>query len=248
MSGNNSNGHHATRSDRSIYPIGRYKIGRMFSVYGLYAQNSPGVIRYIGKTRLTPEQRRNEHVNGAVRGHDQTYKANWIRSVLAQGYTVVVVLLDSAPSSREACELERRYIANTPNLTNLTTGGDGVPGRKRTDREQRMMLAVHLGAHRSQETRDRMSRARIGKFLGQPLPESTKANMKAAWTPDRRLRFGELRRNSTLPTTHRVAVTDSWVQRREKYGPSGRAAKGDAVMAAWVKRRETYGPNGRTQK
>lgn len=83
-------------------------------------------VRYIGKSRC-PERRLASHCND----RSSTYRTNWIRQVLARGHRPRLMILDSFPEWMDWQGAERAWIAwgllRGWNLTNCTSGGDGVP-------------------------------------------------------------------------------------------------------------------------
>lgn len=107
--------------------------------------SSTSTIRYIGKTD-NPASRVAKHVCEARSG-DKTHRLCWIRSLMARGLRPKLVVL-RAVSKKDWPEWEKSYIeaaiALGLRLTNANMGGEG-------------------GQSPSQETREKMSRAKVGK-------------------------------------------------------------------------------------
>lgn len=97
-------------------------------------------IRYIGKTNNL-KQRFHNHKN-KITG---THCSNWILKLKANGKVPIMELVEEC-SNDIWQEREIYWIAQYPNLTNHTIGGDGC-----------------LGATHSLETRQKMSLSRAGK-------------------------------------------------------------------------------------
>jgi predicted GIY-YIG superfamily endonuclease len=95
------------------------------SVYALV--DPSGEIRYVGVTK-NPDSRIVGHVHEAQRTTKNSYKLNWIRSVLASGQLIEARLLEenvAKPMERE-CYWIKRLKTEGHRLTNLTSGGDGM--------------------------------------------------------------------------------------------------------------------------
>jgi hypothetical protein len=119
-------------------------------IYGLCDPDT-GEVRYVGKTVGDPKFRLKCHL--ADRGRSR--KANWIRSL--PGPPTIRVLEDDPADLDEA---ERRWIAELPNLTNLTAGGDGGDtSASFTEEGRRVMSATHLGVPKTEEHRQKLSAA-----------------------------------------------------------------------------------------
>ena len=97
------------------------------SIYGLRDIRSPEEIRYVGKT-IHLRNRTWAHINEALRTETNTHKANWIRSLLAEGVEPEAIILEEVPAG-EWREAEKHWIhvLSIPGhrLTNATEGGEG---------------------------------------------------------------------------------------------------------------------------
>jgi hypothetical protein len=104
-------------------------------IYGLIDPRSSRV-RYVGqssKGMTRPEQ----HAKPCSLARDRTYKANWLRGLLAAGYEPVIQVLEVVESVEDLNAREIHWIAYGRaigwHLTNLTDGGEGARGLKHTD-------------------------------------------------------------------------------------------------------------------
>jgi hypothetical protein len=138
-------------------------------------------------------------------GKGKKYRAFQIHDNIRPPRTKDRILVEYFDSENDAFEAEKFLISyygrldiGTGCLRNLTSGGDGVAGRKYKPftEERRINLSRKLtGITRSPETRAKMSAARKGikhtperceknrqARLGKKLPESTKQKMRESWT------------------------------------------------------------------
>jgi hypothetical protein len=134
-------------------------------IYALVDPRTPGEIRYVGQTRMDARKRWHAHVCQAGKG--KTRSAKWISSLTFAGVRPLMV-----PICRVAVEslgdVERAWISHYrgtgQRLTNITEGGEGHPGPK-TPEHQEKISAWHRGRIRSAETRRRISEALRGRRL-----------------------------------------------------------------------------------
>ncbi len=133
-------------------------------------------LRYVGKTYRLKE-RIYDHLHHVGRG-DQTYKARWLRLLVAEGLDPIVLTL-AYVLHVEAAALEVQYIKTLRGygvrLTNLTDGGDGTPGLRRapvSDATRKKISAANTGKRHSRETRALWSKQRRGR---RQAPEHTAA-------------------------------------------------------------------------
>ena len=77
----------------------------MAYIYGLY-NSLDGIIRYVGKTRTKPSQRRNQHIAGCI----GEKKNDWIDEVYSCGGEVRVCTLEEVNNRREELYREGYWI------------------------------------------------------------------------------------------------------------------------------------------
>lgn len=103
----------------------------------IYALVDPrdGVVRYVGKTIKKLERRLAGHLNEKK----DTRKFRWIQTLLQDGLTPKIKLIDTVPSESWE-EHEIKWIAwhkaNGFDLTNTTSGGDGVHDMTQESRDK----------------------------------------------------------------------------------------------------------------
>lgn len=96
-------------------------------IYGLVSSNEPNKICYIGKTKQNIKKRIHDHIRESNKL--KTKKDFWIQSVLNDKYEILVKIIESC-NDNNWFERERYWISKTPNLTNISKGGDGGRGLK----------------------------------------------------------------------------------------------------------------------
>ena len=113
---------------------------KKWSVYTL--SDSSGV-RYVG-TSVNPRHRFNKHLT-RVRQGGMHHRDCWIRLLLANGERPVLVVVEEGIPFENRLSREAAFIGEYRkrgcNLTNLTDGGEGAHGRKRTPEERATMSA-----------------------------------------------------------------------------------------------------------
>lgn len=102
-----------------------------YYIYGLFDPET-GELRYIGQTIHSLEKRLSVHMADSKKG--KSYRKNWIKSLQDKGLKPIIQIIDSTSDINNLSKLEIYYISYFKNigcrLTNLTNGGEGVPGRK----------------------------------------------------------------------------------------------------------------------
>lgn len=161
--------------------------------YLIYALADPrsGQWRYIGRSSSGLKRPR-RHRWLARRG-EASYKANWIRQLLAAGLEYQIVVLEAFASTGGLAEAERDWIAAAcavgVELTNLTLGGEEVRSWK-----QQASAAKQRGVPKSASWRANISAGLKGKkkslahcaklkaacALRQPISSETKAKLSLA--------------------------------------------------------------------
>ena len=105
-----------------------------YFIYGLYSTEN-NIIRYVGQTKSSLTQRKNEHKCDALTRKLRNHKCNWIRKVYANGYEIGIELLEETDENhwaeREIFWIEE--LSKTNKLVNELKGGNsgGVGGKIR---------------------------------------------------------------------------------------------------------------------
>lgn len=148
----------------------------------IYALADPKTreVRYIGKT-INPGIRINQHRCDK----SKTYRGNWLRSI---NYAFEFIELDQA--GENWAEIEQWWIAffkmMGANLTNISRGGEGIPGVKRTAvtilKIKEALKGKNLGRSHTEEVKAIISACSKGnKYgLGYKHTDSAKSKMTEA--------------------------------------------------------------------
>lgn len=144
----------------------------------IYALRENGFVRYVGKTRNALEWRLADHLKNAIAG-GRTYKYCWIRSMLEQGLTPTITLLEVANGNGN--NEERKWIAYFESygikLTNVTDGGDGGGtywlGTKG--------LGICKAWNKGQTTPEVVKQKIRMSLIGRKVSEETRKRLRVAW-------------------------------------------------------------------
>lgn len=92
-------------------------------------------VRYVGKTVAKLEYRLGQHLYDSFR--EKTYKSNWIKKVLKNGKLPIIKLIETTTwdNSSYLEEYWIWYFKQHFNITNLSSGGEGALGVKRTEEQ-----------------------------------------------------------------------------------------------------------------
>lgn len=105
------------------------------NIYGLYSTKD-GIIRYVGETTYSLEQRLAQHKCDSLTRKNKTHKCNWIRSVYKEGYEIKILQIDTATDENwEESEIFwiNEYKEKNKLTNELPGGNSGGPGAKRKD-------------------------------------------------------------------------------------------------------------------
>jgi len=117
-------------------------------------------VRYVGKA-INLQKRLRKHVYDSTGGHEQGHKANWIKSLRAQGLKPIIEALEEIvePTDEQWQEAERFWIEYLRvlgfKLTNLVAGGFGCLNASPATRAK--LRNNFKGRTHTPETRARMS-------------------------------------------------------------------------------------------
>lgn len=147
------------------------RMSSQFIIYGLVDPRD-GQLRYVGKSCSGKKRPSNTHRRSLAGREGRTHKANWIFNLHESGFRPGIVVIQEFDSSEILSFAERHWIAyfrqmGCP-LTNLTDGGDGAPGHKKTiNTIQRMRAGAFRRWGRSEPLKDEVVIARYleGKTL-----------------------------------------------------------------------------------
>ena len=141
-------------------------------------------IRYVGKSNM-PNIRYKAHIRN--RKQNNTHKNNWINSVFNSNMVPILQILEECNIS-EWEQREKYHISIYPNLTNLTSGGVGIPNYKFTRTQLKNKIVKingknnhFYGKHHTEKTKKLLSyyskkynKEYGNPFLGKTHTEETK--------------------------------------------------------------------------
>ena len=116
----------------------------------IYTLSDPlsGNVRYVGKS-VNGLKRARSHMYPKSLEKNRTRCGNWLRFLKKNGQTPLMEEVEVYENHEKLLEAEIFYIAYFRSLgfdlTNLTTGGEGAPGRKKTPEEINKIRAANLG-------------------------------------------------------------------------------------------------------
>lgn len=157
----------------------------------IYALSNPlkSGYRYVGKT-VNPEKRMASHISESAK--KDTHKNRWIKSVLSFGVVPVMIILESFCDdnqdmwqSREVFWISKLKI-DGHKLTNLKDGGAGGSSIALKSKSSHLrLIASFTPERRALIAASNRRRAGLPTAKRGPASEQAKANLKAAFTPER---------------------------------------------------------------
>lgn len=135
-------------------------------------------VRYVGKTVKSLKERLQVHL-ASSRYYARRHVCNWIKTLQARDLSPSIELLQEVSSQEDWAERERYWITKLRDegcrLTNLTSGGEGLHGVKRSPEICAIISATHRGKVISKEQRRKQSLS----MMGRKLPEDRKRAISA---------------------------------------------------------------------
>jgi hypothetical protein len=217
----------------------------MVSIYGLRDPRTRE-IRYVGKTTYPLKHRLMQHLNPS-RLRAKTYKNAWLKTLLNAGLQPEILLLEHVPAPQWP-EAETRWIGQLPNLTNLTTGGDGTSGWVPPTEYRTKLSALMKGRVFTEDWRKKISESQRGRVFTdehrarlsaaqrkRTHSEVTRQKMSRAMTGktlslDSRKRLSEARKGMTFSEEHRAALSVAARRPRTSYIRLSQEQKDLAVL------------------
>lgn len=131
-------------------------MSREYKIYGLVDPLTLE-LRYVGQCIVPIEQRFKAHLHENLNNR----KNQWIRSLKNKGTKPEIFVIDTCNDFDECMRMEMFWIAYFKSigsrLTNVTTGGEGVSGRKASAEERETRRKARLGWKHSPETIKKLS-------------------------------------------------------------------------------------------
>lgn len=189
---------------------------------------------YVGKTKAGRLRERMWAHRTAGRRNDKLLSARKIRGILQDGYQPDAFVIETL-SEDNWVDAEQFWIEYFKSigcvLANHTIGGEGLNGVKHTKEAVAKMVTANLGKKKSDECR---------------------ANIKASWTAERKLRHIEFCKTREMPAHQRALLSkvhkgkklSEWHKERMLLSNKGKVQteeqkrkSGDGVKASWTDQR-----------
>jgi group I intron endonuclease len=156
-------------------------------------------LSYVGQTTQSTQRRWGGHKTDVHIGRNKSFLHNAMLKYGAENFTVRTML--EVGTKEELDYYERALIKSlntrAPHGYNLTDGGEGSKGYKHTTESRRRLRLARIGkkpalGHAAWNKGKTGLQTSWNK--GGSISEDTKAKISASWTPERRVRFTELRK------------------------------------------------------
>lgn len=199
----------------------------------LYVIRFPSGKSYIGITSQSVRRRRIVHLHHARKGRNSPLHRA-IRKYGDNSFTICPMVFSN--DWKYLCDLERRAIVSfgtrTPNGYNVTAGGEGVLGVKKTAQQRQQMSEARkgqqlgnkhaLGYRHTEETRLKISHAGIARIVGSDTRAKISAskigntyNVGRRVSPATRIKISESQIGREFSDEHRKKLS---VARRAREG------------------------------
>lgn len=125
-------------------------------------------------------------IGGKRRPYDIKNRSKWWKNIVNKTKYDVQVLYENL-TREEACELEKNLISfygrrdlNKGTLVNMTDGGDGVSGIKRSIETREKIRQGHLGKILSEEQKEKIRQYNLGKKLSEETKNKISLNTRGS--------------------------------------------------------------------
>lgn len=146
-------------------------------IYGL-ASSEDGKIRYVGQTTQLLHKRFDSHLNFPKKRR-HVYVNKWISSVIKTKFKILCFIIES---DAVYSETEKRWIAwyrkHGAALVNLTDGGEGICGLKRSNEFRTHMSNVMRGKRKSPEHIEKIASCLRGRRLSEEHKRKVSDSLK----------------------------------------------------------------------
>lgn len=210
-----------------------------FYIYVLFREN--GIPFYLGKGR---GNRWSAHEWPCMK-NTTSRKASIIRNMHSRGFEVIKTKIHENLTEHTAHEYEIALINaigrdNKGPLVNLTDGGDGVSGLRKTPESVEKTAAAHRGKKNSSEMRDKISTALRGrKFSPETIEKNAAAHRGKKYSPETREKIAKAVRGRIVSSETREKMS-AW-QRGRKMSP-------ESSIKGWTTRRANINNDTRTSR
>lgn len=169
-----------------------FKEQSRFKIYGLLdPREFPPIVRYVGATSGSVDNRLSIHITQAVNKQDTRPVSEWIRELLMEDVEPTYMTFERV-SVDQWEEREKYWISrhSGPDLLNVAHGGKGSPGVVRSEELRKRVGDFFRGRSLPQEHRDKISQAKMGHAMPdhvrEALLKANQGNKQSAATIEKR--------------------------------------------------------------
>lgn len=209
--------------------MGRRRTG-IGTVYAL-AHPETGEIRYVGKTIAVPRDRLKTHMRAAYGRMAHTRLSRWLRTLPSEPQLLTL----EECSEADAGTAERRWISELreqgARLTNLTDGGEGIPGFRLSREHREKIAAAATGRRHTPETKAKISATKLAQSPGRTLryrPIGAAGRNREA--SERMKRMWAERREAMLAASARGLAA----ARETSHSPDASAKRAESMRRIWA--------------
>jgi len=146
-------------------------------------------IRYVGVTCQLVKKRLASHINDAKFNRNKCHRTNWINSVVRDGRTPTLEIIEEVAAPHTWQDRERYWIAEYRrlgfDLCNQSSGGEGSPGVLKSAETRAKLSAASKGRMQSPETKARRSASCKGRKVSPVILKKIRETV-ANRSPERR--------------------------------------------------------------
>lgn len=181
---------------------------KKFLIYALHHDSSQHV--YVGKSSQGLNRPREHGKNYNLKKFAHLPVCRWITKLRSNGHDYSFSILELCDSTLSLAEAERFYIelyrSIGMKLLNLTDGGEGTLGIKKSPEEIERMRTRNLGRKASVETKLKMS---ISHKTPEAITHRGLVNSRRIWTNESRRKVGDAVRGRRFSEEHRRKIGEA---------------------------------------
>lgn len=192
-----------------------------------------GAVRYVGWTSMKPSARYKAHL--ADKQH--THKACWIRKIKSHGLKPIMRVFQILPVELgpvAECYWISYFTAAGCDLTNHTSGGEGMCGYTPSEMTRQKMSKAHTGRKASEETKKLLVIARNSRSeeqIKRNRETTIAANKTRIWTDEARAKLSSYRK--AHPASEETKTKLSEAGKGRKLTDEEKTKISDKAKARW---------------
>lgn len=151
----------------------------------IYKVTFPSGKSYVGQTTKSLEERKNKHLQ---KQYEKKQKTKFYRAVRKYGFDSLKwsVLYRGVPVGKlDFAEICAIYLYDSyHNGYNLTTGGEGAPGRKLTEEHKKKISVSNKGRKFTEQHKGNLSKSHLGKKFSEETKEKMSKSRQGSKHPN----------------------------------------------------------------